>query len=132
MRKMTWSVHHHVLNFKCSFFHSFSCPLFPPKKVAARNTSRSKAISDDSAALRTKTGPRKVGDVVTPPVAWANSRSLSRGRAGTNCTAGLPRDVLGRHGQTTAAGIYRIGREGLTFRALRISQLRTLSRRVTT
>ena len=42
------------------------------------DTSQSTAISDSSAGS-TKTGPSKVGDVVTLPGLWTNFGPLSRG-----------------------------------------------------
>jgi len=50
-----------------------------PKRT--RHTLRSTAISNSSAgsAVRTKTGPRKVGDVVTTHGPWTNLGPLSRG-----------------------------------------------------
>ena len=105
MRKMTWSVYYRILSFECLCFHSFSCPLF----------------FWGGSQLHTKTGPRKVKDIITPPGPLANSWTLSHGGASRTGITSLYQDVLDSHSRTTIAGTSPFEEKLLTFRASRIS-----------
>jgi len=73
--------------------------------------------------LHTKTGPSKVGDVVTPPGPWTTLGRFPVGVASRTC---LARDIW-TPGRQTSWDL-SIRRSGFSFRVLRISDLCTLSR----
>jgi len=72
---------------------------------------------------------RKVEDVVTPPSPWSTSGPLSRGFSQQDL---LQQSFLGHSGHVAKPTFMdlSIQRSGSTFRALQISQQRTLSRSV--
>ena len=114
-----------------SFLHSFSCPLFlwgggsrgGSSSTWTRNTSRLTAVS------QSPLGPHKVEDVVTAPGSWT-SRLMSH-----RCSQqDLPRiSFLADSGNMARPRSWDLSnrKSGVTFRALRISNLCILSRSVT-
>ena len=115
--------------------HSFSCPLFlwgesrvqQPQEDPKYLTINS--ILRKSPSVHTKTGPGKVGDVVTPPGPWT-SRLLS-----CRCSQqDLPRkSFLGDSANMAKPLSWDLSmrKNGVTFRTSRISNLCILSRSVT-
>jgi len=125
----SFSVHIH------SFIHSFPCPLFlwggsrgqqlyVDPKYPTVNSSLRKFPS-----VHTKTGPSKVGDVVTLPGPWT-SRLLSHRCSQQDLSR---KSFLGDSGNMAEPLRWDLSnrKSGMTFRALRISNLCILPRSVT-
>jgi len=118
MRKMTWSVHYHVLSFEYSFFHLFSCHFSSgvgrkgSSPRITRDTSWSTAISENFLAPHqdwTKKGwgynhlNWSLGELLAA-FPWGSQQDLHR--------QSFPRrSSLDRHGQTTVAGTSQFRRE---------------------
>jgi len=125
--------HADVLHLLFFVFHSFIfMPVFPLGRVAGTAALRGLNSNLRSfCSLHIKTGPSKVGYVVTPLGPWTSSGPLSRAYSHQDLPLQFLWDILDILPNERSWDLLIWSISVSTFRALRISQLRTLSRGIT-